>query len=74
MRSKRFPVLTLFLLASVPLSGQNDRPYRGLVRDFVGVNTNVGAYDNRIVDDLARAAVWMREYHRWEFFEQEKDV
>jgi hypothetical protein len=74
MRLLRTACLCAAGFFALPLAGQNDRPYRGLVRDFVGLNTNVGAYDNRIVDDLAKAALWMREYHRWEFFEQEQDV
>jgi len=74
MRFLRPSLLCALLLYSLPLSGQNDRPYQGLVRDFVGINSNVGAYDDGIVGDLAKAAVWMREYHRWEFFEQVKDI
>ncbi|RPH96919.1 MAG: T9SS C-terminal target domain-containing protein [Calditrichaeota bacterium] len=49
-------------------------PYRGLVRDFVGINSNVGAYDAQIVGRLAKVALWMREYHRWEFYEQKENV
>jgi hypothetical protein len=67
-------IILSFEPASVLLLAQNSHPYQGLVRDFVGINSNVGAYDRGIVDDLAKAAVWMREYHRWEFYEQEQDV
>jgi hypothetical protein len=74
MRFKRFIIPFLLLPASFLLFGQNNRPYRGLVRDFVGINSNVGAYDDGIVDDLAKAALWMREYHRWEHFEQVRDI
>ncbi len=49
-------------------------PYHGTVRDFVGINSNVAAYDNGIVGRLAQAAEWMREYHLWEHYEQSPNL
>lgn len=49
-------------------------PYQGTVKNFVGINSNVGAYDKGIISRLAKVALWMREYHRWEFYEQNPDI
>jgi hypothetical protein len=51
----------------------NDKP-KIIVKDFIGINSNVGAYDHNIIGTLAKAAKWMREYHRWEFYEQQEDI
>ncbi|MBN1997441.1 hypothetical protein JW935_07815, partial [candidate division KSB1 bacterium] len=48
--------------------------YSGTVKDFIGINSNVGAYDKKIIPQLAKVALWMREYHRWEFYEQTSDI
>jgi len=48
--------------------------YEGTVGDFVGINSNVGAYDKGIIEQLAKVAFWMREYHRWEFYEENPDI
>jgi len=64
-------VLILFLTA-VAAFAQNS--YTGTVSDFVGLNTNVGAYDDKIVEKLGHAAKWMREYHSWNHFEKTDDV
>ena len=37
--------------------------------EFIGINTTVGSYDNNFIDDLARCAKWIREYHSWGHFE-----
>ena len=31
-------------------------PFSGTISDFVGINTNAGAYDKRIVERLAKVA------------------
>ena len=37
--------------------------------DFIGINSNVAAYDQKYLPDLARCAKWMREYHSWGHYE-----
>ncbi|MDZ7345783.1 MAG: hypothetical protein ONA69_03230 [candidate division KSB1 bacterium] len=66
-----FAALVSFLAA---FQVHGTEPYQGKVRDFVGINSNVGAYDNRIVGKLAQVAEWMREYHRWEHYEQTRNL
>lgn len=67
-----YGLLMVFLFMFSTLSVAE--PYHGAVRDFVGINSNVGAYDNGIVARLGKAAEWMREYHRWEFYEQKSNI
>lgn len=37
--------------------------------DFIGINSNVAAYDQKYLPDLAKCAKWMREYHSWGHYE-----
>jgi len=37
--------------------------------DFIGINSNVAAYDQKYLVDLAKCTKWMREYHSWGHFE-----
>lgn len=37
--------------------------------DFIGINSNVAAYDQKYLTDLAKCAKWMREYHSWQQLE-----
>ena len=37
--------------------------------DFIGINSNVAAYDQKYLADLAKCAKWMREYHSWGHYE-----
>jgi hypothetical protein len=37
--------------------------------DFIGINSNVAAYDQKYLADLAKCAKWMREYHSWAHYE-----
>lgn len=41
--------------------------------DFMGVNTNVAAYDNNYVEDMAKCVKWIREYHSWGHYEAAND-
>ncbi len=66
----RFILLAVVLL-NTTLPAQ---PIPGTVKDFIGINSNVGAYDKKIIGRLSKVALWMREYHRWEFYEQKSDV
>ena len=37
--------------------------------DYMGINTNVAAYDNKYVADLSKCVKWIREYHNWAQYE-----
>ena len=66
-------LILLILLLFPEIVFSNDNP-KIIVKEFIGINSNVGAYDHNIIGTLARAAKWMREYHRWEFYEQNENV
>lgn len=66
-----FSIFCIVLLVS-PVEAR--KPYSGTIGDFVGINTNAGAYDSGIIERLAKTASWVREYHRWEWYEQSPNV
>ncbi|MBN1480945.1 T9SS type A sorting domain-containing protein [candidate division KSB1 bacterium] len=67
--------VTIYFLVFCAISlGVSSEPYHGTVADFVGINSNVGAYDDQIVGRLAKIAKWMREYHNWNHFEKNDNV
>jgi hypothetical protein len=37
--------------------------------DYMGLNSNVGAYDNKTLADLSKCVKWIREYHDWSHYE-----
>jgi len=37
--------------------------------DYMGVNSNVAAYDNKYLSDLSKCVKWIREYHNWAQYE-----
>ncbi len=41
--------------------------------EFIGVNSNVAAYDQKYLSDLAMCTKWIREYHSWAHFEPAND-
>ena len=67
-----YKLFIVILLFSSYVAAQ--KPYSGVIKDFVGLNTNVGAYDDQIVARLAKVATWMREYHNWVHFEKNENV
>lgn len=36
---------------------------------YMGINTNVAAYDNKYIEDMAKCVKWIREYHNWGHYE-----
>jgi hypothetical protein len=40
---------------------------------YIGVNSNVAAYDQRYLTDLSRCTKWIREYHSWAHYEAAND-
>ncbi len=63
---KYLPII-IFLIAFRIVGAQDSVQFK--MSDFIGVNTNVSAYDNHFVDDLARCSKWIREYHSWSHYE-----
>ncbi len=41
--------------------------------EYIGVNSNVAAYDQKYLSDLAECTKWIREYHSWAHFEAAND-
>ncbi len=37
--------------------------------EYMGVNSNVAAYDNKYLTDLSKCVKWIREYHDWSQYE-----
>lgn len=62
-------ILTVFLagVLFVTISAQNQSEIK--MSDFIGINTNVAAYDQKYIGDLAECVKWIREYHSWAHYE-----
>ncbi len=58
-------VVISFLFSGI--SAQEKRQMK--MSDFVGINSNVAAYDQKYLADLAKCTKWMREYHSWKHYE-----
>jgi hypothetical protein len=58
-------VVISFLVSGI--SAQEKRQMK--MSDFVGINSNVAAYDQKYLADLAKCTKWMREYHWWNIYE-----
>ncbi len=43
------------------------------ISDYIGINSNVAAYDQRYLSDLAKCTKWIREYHSWSHYEAAND-
>jgi hypothetical protein len=61
-----FPILLIFLF-SFSLIAQNAPKIT--MSDYMGINTNVAAYDNKYLTDLSKCVKWIREYHDWSQYE-----
>jgi len=59
--------LISFFLFSLSLAAQNTP--KTLMSDYMGINTNVAAYDNKFLTDLSKCVKWIREYHDWSQYE-----
>ena len=60
-------LLLLFLFCYLATTAQ--LPNTVMLKEFIGINSNVAAYDENYLDDLARCTKWIREYHSWGHFE-----
>ncbi len=61
-----FPILFFFLF-SFSLFAQTTPKIT--MSDYMGINTNVAAYDNKFLTDLSKCVKWIREYHDWSHYE-----
>lgn len=59
--------LITFLLVSNFILSQNTPKIT--MSDYIGINTNVAAYDNKYLTDLSKCVKWIREYHDWSHYE-----
>jgi hypothetical protein len=59
--------LFTFLLVTNYLQAQNTP--KTTMADYMGINTNVAAYDNNYLADLSKCVKWIREYHNWAHYE-----
>ena len=59
--------LITFLLVSNFIQSQNVPKIT--MSDYIGINTNVAAYDNKYLADLSKCVKWIREYHDWSHYE-----
>src|SRR5688500_14647054 len=60
---------TVLLMPGQPVPAEGPPPTVRL-RDFVGVNAVV----NNEPDELAQVAKWVRDYHKWYWYEDAKDA
>lgn len=58
-------VVISFLISGI--SAQEKQQIK--MSDFVGINSNVAAYDQKYLADLAKCTKWIREYHSWRHYE-----
>jgi hypothetical protein len=61
-----FPILFFFLF---PFSLVAQTRPKITMSDYMGINTNVAAYDNKFLTDLSKCVKWIREYHDWSQYE-----
>ncbi|HET6558792.1 MAG TPA: hypothetical protein VFG54_15845, partial [Prolixibacteraceae bacterium] len=61
----------ILLLSLSTLQAQTSAKIK--VTDYIGINTNVAAYDNKYIADLSKCVKWIREYHNWAHYEAAND-
>jgi hypothetical protein len=64
---KQIFVFFLILFLVFDVSAQEKPQIK--MADFIGINSNVAAYDQKYLSDLAKCTKWMREYHSWGHYE-----
>lgn len=65
---RRINILILFSIVLVNFSNaQKPEPFT--MADYMGANSNIGAYDNGFLTDLSKCVKWIREYHNWGQYE-----
>ena len=52
---------------SQTVTAQEDKHIK--MSEYIGVNSNVAAYDQHYLTDLAKCTKWIREYHSWAHYE-----
>jgi len=59
--------LFLLLLVSVTFAQQS-------LSEVLGINADVGLYDSRQIERFSHVITWLREYHKWDFYELEDEL
>lgn len=67
MKSILFLSLFTFLIATSFVQAQNMPVIT--MSEYIGINSNVAAYDNKYLADLSKCVKWIREYHDWSHYE-----
>jgi hypothetical protein len=67
MKKNFLLIVFLISLSLIEVSGQI------MMSEFIGVNSNVAAYDQKYLADLAKCTRWIREYHSWAHYEAAND-
>lgn len=60
---------SFFVIALAVMSLRAQSPSKIIMSDYMGINTNVAAYDNKFLTDLSKCVKWIREYHDWSQYE-----
>jgi len=66
-----FSLFSFFLFTNL-LQAQDTSKIK--MSDFMGINTNVAAYDNKFLADLSKSVKWIREYHDWSQYETANNI
>lgn len=64
---KSIYILGITFLLATGLQAQT--PAKPTMAEYMGVNSNVAAYDNHYIADLSKCVKWIREYHNWAQYE-----
>ena len=62
-------ILFLFTFLIVTNFIQAQTTAKITMAEYLGINTNVAAYDNKYLADLSKCVKWIREYHDWSHYE-----
>lgn len=65
--TKKLHLSVFVLLITLLVSAQKNQGLK--MSEFIGINSNVAAYDQKYLADLAKCTKWMREYHSWAHYE-----
>ena len=62
-------IFSLIIVSLIAIAIQAQNTPTNLMSDYMGINTNVVAYDNKYLADLSKCVKWIREYHDWSQYE-----
>lgn len=67
--SKNILTLIILSLSIIVFNAYSQATDPIVISEFIGVNSNVAAYDHNYLEDLAVCTKWIREYHSWGHYE-----